>query len=377
MPTLAGSITIADLLDGVTGASVVLSNEAHTFSATADGEITDLSGFNSTATVFIGVTAVSFDPTGGILSTNDFDFGGTGNSDILRGSNITFTTGADLRALVSTTGVITIVDLGLSTVGFDDFGTAIDNVVISIPLRVNNAGTIQTYNRSISLTKARGGSAKIIQVSASRQTVTYAFSDDVPKTGQDAIVFLADFQNYDAADTAGVWRFRVGTTGAFTDVTSGTQGTISTDVDTNDTLTVSSTQYQTARGSVEQSVTYRMIRDTRLDQVTAIRLQDAEGGYQVFVETDESTVFRNNPTYDANDDATYADLNARIFRGGVEVLTGLTYAWVKDGQAFTLQVSQTGLGDGTNFGLTQPNVRIGAADVDDNKNNLFTCNITF
>ena len=60
MPTITGNITIADLVDGVTGATIVFTNESHTFTADPDGEVSDLTGFSSDVAVYAGTTQFDF-----------------------------------------------------------------------------------------------------------------------------------------------------------------------------------------------------------------------------------------------------------------------------------------------------------------------------
>ena len=125
MPTIAGSISISDLVDGVTGATIVFTNEAHTFTASADGEITDLSSFTTQANVYSGTTQHTY-ASGTTPGTDEFSFG-----------SIVFTDGADLNAAVSSDGTISISDAGGVTTGFDDPGTTLDAVAMTVPVIVN------------------------------------------------------------------------------------------------------------------------------------------------------------------------------------------------------------------------------------------------
>ena len=355
MPTIAGSISISDLVDGVTGATIVFSEEASTFTASADGEITDLSSFTTLAQVHSGTTQHTY-ASGTTPGTNEFSY-----------SSIVFTDGADLTATVSSDGTISIADAGGSTTGFNDPGTTIDSVAMTVPVIVNISGTAITYNRVVSLAKARGGSAKIVSVAPSRQVVLYDFAAVDPKSTEANIVLTADYQNYDAGDADGTWSFRSGASGTFSAITA-TQGTVSGT--NNDTLTITPAQYQAA-ADTNDVVTYRVTRDTRLDQVSIVKIRDAEGAYQVIITSTDSIVFKNN-------EGT-TDLTVTVFRGGLEFGAdgddngdALTYRWLRAGEAFTPTVTQP-----TDFGLTHNQIRIGAGDIPDGDTSQFTCEVTY
>ena len=354
MPTIAGSISISDLVDGVTGATIVFSEEAYTFTASADGEITDLSSFTTQANVYSGTTQHTY-ASGTTPGTDEFSFG-----------SIVFTDGADLNAAVSSDGTISISDAGGVTTGFDDPGTTLDAVAMTVPVIVNISGTAITYNRVVSLTKARGGSAKIVSVAPSRQAVLYDFAAVQPKSSETNIVITADYQNYDAGDAAGTWSFRSGASGTFSAITA-TQGTVSGT--NNDTLTITPAEYQAAAGT-NDVVTYRVTRDTRIDQVSIVKIRDAEGAYQVIIASTDSIVFKNN--------AGTTDLEVTVFRGGVEFGPNddngdpLEYAWRRGGEVFTPTETQP-----SGFGVTSSQIRIDAGDIPDGDTSQFTCNVTY
>ena len=355
MAVISGGVTISDLTDGLAGASVILGNESFTFTASADGEITDLSAFSSSIQVFIGTSGSTFQnntatPTAGNFSINE--------------TNIAITpSGSDLAVAVDdSTGVITVSDNGGVTTGFDDAGTTIDSVSIMLPVVVNVSGTVQTYNKIINLSKARGGSAKTISVITTRATMEYEFAVSTPKSTETNIGMTALFTNFLSGDAAATWSYApvTGSTLSFSAITS-TQGTVS---GTNsDTLTITPTQFDTAVGN-NSAVTYRATRDGRFDQVTVVRLQDAEGGLVVQIDTDDALVFKNN--------IGMADLHARLFRGSVEVTTGLTYQWQKDGTNIVTTVTQP-----VNHGATSARIRIDAGDITNGGSNNISCNITF
>ena len=204
MPTITGNITIADLVDGVTGATIVFTNESHTFTAGTDGSVTDLSSFSSDVAVYAGTTQFTY-VTGSSPGTDQYAIGSVVTSAGLSTS----------VASVSSQARLTVADTAGSA-GFADAGEDNpDSASIVVPIIVNISGTLITYNRVISLAKARGGSAKIINVVASRQTVLYDFGTTSPKSGETAFVIEADFQNFETGDAAGVWSYRAGNSGSF------------------------------------------------------------------------------------------------------------------------------------------------------------------
>ncbi|MDC6464980.1 hypothetical protein PQZ39_00960 [bacterium] len=349
MPTITGNITIADLVDGVTGATIVFTNESHTFTADPDGGVTNLNDFSSDVTVYAGTTQHTF-VTGTSPGTNEYAIG-----------SITTVAGLTTSvASVSSQARLTVSDTA-GVAGFADAGESNpDSALIVIPVIVNISGTLQTYNRVISLAKARGGSAKVVRVTPSRQTILYEFDATNPKSGETDIVIEADYQNFDTGDDPGEWSYRAGLSGSFVAIGSG-QGTV--EGTNNKTLKITPTQYQSTAGT-DNVVTYRVTRDTRIDQVSIVKLRDAEGGYQVVIETTNATVFKNN-------NGT-ADLTARLYRGGTEITSGITYLWKLNGATFTPSATQES-GQGT----TSASVKVSAADIPDGSSRQVTCSISF
>ena len=350
MPTITGNITIADLVDGVTGATIVFTNESHTFSAGTDGAIADLSTFSSDISVYAGTTQYTY-VTGTSPGANQYAV-----------NSIADTAGLSTTvSSVSSQGRLAVADIAGNTTGFADAGASNpDSTSIVIPIIVNISGTLVTYNRIISLAKARGGSAKVVRVTASRQTILYDFGSTNPKTGETSVVLNADYQNFESGDAAGVWSYQVGGAGTFTSVGSG-QGTVSGT--NNADLTITKDQYQSVAGT-SNVVTYRITRATRIDQVSIVKLRDAQGGYQVVIETSDATVFKNN--------VGTADLTAKLYRGGTEITSGITYAWKLNGAVFTPSSSQP-----TGFGTTSASLRLSAGDIPDASSRQVTCSISF
>jgi len=350
MPTITGNITIADLVDGVTGATIVFTNESHTFTADPDGGVPDLSGFSSDVAVYAGTTQYTF-VTGTSPGTDEYAIG-----------SITTVAGLTTSvASVNSQARLTVSDTAGSA-GFADAGESNpDSALIVVPVIVNISGTLIPYNRIISLAKARGGSAKVVRITPSRQTMLYEFGATNPKTGETDIVIEADYQNFDTGDAGGSWSYRAGYSGSFVAIGSG-QGTVSGT--NNQSLTITPAEYQSVAGT-DNVVTYRVTRDTnRIDQVSIVKLRDAEGGYQVVIETTNATVFKNN--------SGTANLTARLYRGGTEITSGITYLWKLNGATFTPSATQ-----GSGQGTTSASVKVSAGDVPDGSSRQVTCEISF
>ena len=273
---------------------------------------------------------------------------------------ITASAGANLSFAVNTQGVITITDDSTASTGFADAGT-VTNVVISVPFRVRGVGGAFTQiNRSITLTKAMGGSAEFITVASSTQTITYDNASNTPQATNGSIVFSSNAPNIATGTTA--WSFFAGNpsaTSTFTPIGS-TTGTVAGASTTTSSLTVTPAQYQTARGTTATQVVYRATRGGAIDQVSVVRLQDARAGANaanvVIAVTAGSSVFRNN--------TGTATLRADLYiNGAIVTPSGTTYVWSMDG---------TPVAGGTNRTLS-----VAASDIADDGASLYSCAVTF
>ena len=58
--TVTGIATVSDVRDGVSPPTIYLTNENHTFVASSAGVVADLSGFSTSAQVFVGSTQYTY-----------------------------------------------------------------------------------------------------------------------------------------------------------------------------------------------------------------------------------------------------------------------------------------------------------------------------
>ena len=398
MPTISGFTTVADLVDGQTGATIVFSNESHVFVASADGEITvgntgrNLPDYANTVVIYSGTDAVNYANLATPTANNTWTVAGSADVGGQTYRTLALSNNLQLR-IADTTGIMTVHDLNTASDGFVD-ASGPDSVVLTVPVTVRVAGVNITYNRSISFAKALGGSAPFIRMETTGQTVAYPFGSATPTVGQDAITFTANSFNF-SGTPAGVWSYtRVGGTassGTITDSASTDIDGASTDAST---LVLTTTAYNTHLGN-GRAVTYRFQRTSQgagtasADQISVVKLTDADaGGAVVIAVAAGNNILKNNPVYSASDATTYVDLEAQLYVGGNRVndtffTTGIsrgtiTFVWSKNGVAIpasgagSLQVSQP-----SNYGRTSYRIRVGGADVADGGSESYSCAITY
>ena len=378
MATLTGAISIADLVDGLAGASIVGSNEVHTFIATPEGMIDDseLTSFANSYTVFVGTDQRSFE---------------TGQGDPSAGytiSNTVVTSGAELTVTISNAGVITVTDAG-SNSGFAN-ADVLSSVTITVTLRVFiQSGSIAQYTKTIVLTKAKGGNARVVRAVANKQTFEFARGASSAKdvTFNNSLTIIGNSYGFVAADAGALWTHRLddgtdvafpitpslvnvydndvfalstayesgvrlkfegeiyvtqqailvsntdepdGNSGKFA-IESATLGTIETTtvdgVETASTLTVTPRQYAlTLLTGTRVSYNITRVFNTRNfeDEIAVIKIEDALGAYIVSVTSSGSTVFKNA--------SGTTDLTAALeLSGTARPFSDITiYQWMKE-----------------------------------------------
>ena len=145
--TSRGSETIVDLQTGAAGTdgiTVILSNETHTFSADATGDV-DTNNFSSTVQVFLGATPASFVGSGTTFPTTagQYRISASSSDSMNWGNPIIETQGSNGRIRVGTV---------------PNANTSSTNA-ITLTIRVNNAGSNQTVTRTINLQSIVAGQA--------------------------------------------------------------------------------------------------------------------------------------------------------------------------------------------------------------------------
>lgn len=353
MPVATGYITIADVIDGTAGLQAVLSNENHTFVAGADGAVADaeLGMFETNVSAFFGTTALAFAATNSPATATQFAIS---NGSANGASAISVTpSNAGLTPSVNSVGLITFTNAAGST-GFADAGS-IDSVVITVPIRIQvDTGVFRTINKTISFSKAMGGSAEFVRVTANAQTLAYANGAVAPKAGQDNLVFSAVAPNITSGDYT--WEYFSGvptSTSSFTEITTTESGT------NNSILTVTPGEFDVLLANNGQ-VVFRATRGMAFDQITVVMLEDAADGQnsvQVIIVPNGSTVFRNN--------TGSVVLTGNIYDGGVIIPAGRinSYLWKKD---------NTNVSGGVNKTLT-----VAASDIANDGASLYSVDIDY
>lgn len=361
--SVTGVVTVTDVRDGVTPPSVLLTNESHTFQATSEGVVADLSGFECEASVFVGTDAYTYTTSASPTGTN---------FTILTASIAVQPSGHDLTVTVSAGGVITVSDAGGVSTGFADADT-INNVTITIPVKI--AGITATVNKVITLSKSLGGFAPILRIEANTQTVEYDQDGSIART--DDIIITANELNFDSHANA-TWEYRSGSSGSFAALT-GTGISIVQSASNADpeVATITASAFNTLLGA-NRTVTFRARRGgttsvpTFYDQITIARVNDGSAAISVVVAvTSGSTILRS--------DTDVVVLRADVYRGGT-LLTpnSWTYQWSKDGTDLTSgnQASLTGATQGAGEGFDQRELRIEGDGITDNTASLFAVTVT-
>jgi hypothetical protein len=361
---VTGVTTVTDVRDGVTPASVLLTNESHTFQATSEGVISDLTGFATSALVFVGTDSYAYTtsatPTGS-------------NFTIVQGSIAVQPAGADLSVSVDGSGEITISDGGGSSSGFDD-STTVNNVTITIPVKI--AGFAATVNKVITLSKSLGGFAPVLRLTTNTQTVEYDQDGSIARTAN--IELQADEINFET-HAAAVWEYKSGA-GSFTALSGVTGVTITSSTTTADPETVAITPaaYNTLLGS-NRVVIFRARRGGTtsaplfFDQISIARINDGASAITVVVGvTSGSNILRS--------DTDVVVLRADVYQAGTLLTPGgdWTYAWSKDGTALTSanQASLTGATQQSGEGYNERSLRVEGDGITDNTAALFSVVVT-
>ena len=408
MPVVQGFISVTDLVDGVVGNAVIFTNENHTYVADADGLVSpgEIAMYTNDVFVEAGIVDIVYDAGTDLLNQANNTFRLATTSGVINNTTQTVVSGtADLDVnLAGTAGdadvTITITDKNTAnTVGFFDTGGP-DSVLITVPVSVRTTSGTVTYNKTISISKALGGSAPYVRMTSSDQTVEYPYLGSAPKSGQANIVMNALSFNTPAsvgnnADT-GLWfRSIDGTT--FTQIVSTDTGvTLAGENTDNSSLTITTAGYNAFLGSARR-VLFRFVRQAGadivanhliFDQISVFRVDDAETGYSTYIEVVAgTTAFKNGIAYDANNPATYGDLKVNVFSGDTAVTVtnaaDITYQWTKNGVDLVAsdlnlnQAAQDAILPVNTYGVTKASIRINAADVADNGADVFGCTVDF
>ena len=315
---------ISNVNNGTAGISITQTNENHTFPAGSNGAITngDLGMFINIISVFVGTTQYTY--TTGTAAAGEFSIG----------TLLPTPSGADLTlpapTVVNTRDARMVITSGTGSAGFQDDDT-INSVAITIPITINISGTNTVVNKTVTLSKSIGGSAPLVLTLANTNTVRFNNDGTINRTTN--IIFTASSENIESGSFAWTSGFNgASPTTAVDDSADGVSiTTTGSGADLVSTLTFTPTAWNTFAG-VNDNVTIRSTRDSRVDQQTVSRLQDAANGTNVDVRL---FVTAGSPQFiDGTGSVTY---RADVYTNGVEDSTTLhntyEYTWFIDGSS--------------------------------------------
>ena len=274
--TIEAYTTIADVTDGAAGISILVSNENHTFAASADGaiEATELAAFTTDVSVLVGTTVYAFQPSGALASGQWKISNGTDDgADAI-------TVAGDVEATVSDQGNdarITIGDADSATNGFADGGASSpDSIQVVVPVQVRHGSVTRMFNRILAFTKAKGGSAMVLTLTADAAVLEYD-KDAALKNASGQIIFDVELENIDSGAGNVVWEYRLAPTAAWTAFPTGAGIVRSETQETR--LAVTRQALANLLTGAATSIAVRASLSNRFDIVSLARVQDgADGG---------------------------------------------------------------------------------------------------
>ena len=354
--TITGSLTVTDVRDGISAPTVLLTNENHTFVADADGIVADFDSFTTAVTVFVGddsYTAVT----------------GTPGADEFRIVSAVGTGG--ITTDITTAGVVTLVDNNAPAANSFQGGDTVNMATVTVTIQI--AGITGNIARTISLSKAIGGTAPIIRVAANTQTVEYSFINDTrTRTRTGDIVFTATEINItDLGDIAWTASVDGGTFGSTLAAGSG----VTLSGANNSVITFTVAAWDTALGN-GTNLTLRATKGMASDRITVAALRDGSPAITVLVTpTSGSPILRS--------DTASVTLRADVQFAGVTQTPGSdwTYRWRKDNTILTAAniAAQTG---NANTGFTDQglaaasrSITVEGDGINDNTASLFSCEV--
>jgi len=359
-------IIVRDFTDGINAPTISIENDNHTFTAEANGEIVDFSSFDNynSVSVRLGNQLYSMQGTGTTPSANGFTI-----------SNVAFSSGANFTlayaAAANGTAVGTLANPS-GTTGFFDSGTATGQNAATITLTIYINGFTAPFSRTISLSKAIGGSAPMVRLYANQQLVPFNFGVNVPTVGTSTVQLTAVSTNIESGNFT--WAYRqTGTTGSMIALTGAETG-ITVSGTNNSLLTFTHTAFATLLGGLTSSgIEFRATRSSVYDSETIDRNAGAAPAISLTIRIISGPAeYRNNIT------GTDTVLEAAIAVGGltqsnVAFGTGLAgqFQWEKGGANFTPSITQQ-----SGEGATNYRIRINASDIADGSEELIEVNIS-
>jgi len=364
-----GAITITDIADGGSPISAFLTNENHTFAASAVGDIgtTERDLFSTLVTVFVGTNV-------GVYKSTSVS---TGTTDQFKFSYGTITSSAaDWDTSVNAaTGAVTIVGT--------PSGTSNKSTLLTVPVTINDSSnTLKTLSLSITLTKAiEGTGGQVVQLSATKQYFQYDANAGLSPSSQSNVSIGIETQG----NLGGLTYQKSIDGGAFSTLVQGTgvdQGVLIS----ASTITISSTNFDDS-----QTMTIKVSGATGgSDSVSIVRVRDGQRGASslfVSIESNDGNVFKNNTGSDKTITCNVYDMidGSSVTNVGTgSGQTSVNYNWQRsDAGGSSADVSvATGTrnviasGGDSADGLGASTLIVEAADIADNSSTQFSCIVT-
>jgi len=185
----------------------------------------------------------------------------------------------DLEVTVSDTGDsarITVGDAETSTTGFADGGSSSpDSGQIVIPIQVRHGSVTLMFNRILTFTKAKGGSAMVLTLIATEQIIPYDKTGALLEPSKQ-IIFDAGLENIPSSAGDVTWEYRLTPTASWTNVP-GTTG-ITRGQSQNTRLSVTRQALANLMTGGARQISIRATLSNRQDIVSVARVQDGADG---------------------------------------------------------------------------------------------------
>ena len=273
--TIQAFATVADVRDGTAGISILLSNENHTFVASADGAVTatELANFLTDLSILVGTAPYAF-IAGGNLASGQWKI-----SNGVDDGAAAITVAGDLSVTVVDRGNdarITVSDTNAAADGFVDGGASSpDAVQLVVPVQVQVGAVTRMFNRIIAFSKAKGGSATVLTLTADAAILEYDKAGAL-KNAAGQVIFDAELENIAATAGNVVWEYRLAPTAAWTAFPAGAGIVRSEAQETRLAVTRQALANLLVGGAT--SIAIRASLANRVDIVSIARVQDGADG---------------------------------------------------------------------------------------------------
>ena len=292
--------SVADVTDGAAGISILLSNENHTFVADTTGAIvdTEIAAFTTDIDVLVGTSFYAYTPGSATLASGQWRIS-TGAAEGVAA----ITAPGGLTAALSDQGDAARLQVtnAAGDDGFADGGNASpDSVQLVVPIQVRHGSVTRMFNRVITFSKAKGGTARVLRLTAGEATLPFDKSGTLREASR-TVIFDVSLVNFDVTTANVAWEYRLVPTAAWTAFPTGAGIVFS---ETNQRrLTITRQALANLLTGSARLVSIRASLSSRIDVVSVLRVQDGADGndgavgksvIELRILARSSTVLRNN-----------------------------------------------------------------------------------